>query len=93
MSTAKLTNWMVAQEVLGFVIDTQPMRISVPVQKIDEIRAMSKEWPLNSTYARIKEVASLIGKLRTLHNGYPAWEVHGLEAPIRGWFGWGLRLE
>ena len=27
-STAKLTNWMVAQEVLGFVIDTQSMRIS-----------------------------------------------------------------
>ena len=58
MSTAKLTNWMVAQEVLGFVIDTQSMRISVPVRKIDDIRAMLKEWPLNRTYARTKEVAS-----------------------------------
>ena len=64
MSSAKLTNWMVAQEVLGFVIDTQSMRISVPVRKIDDIRAMLKEWPLHRTYARIKEVASLIGKLR-----------------------------
>ena len=64
MSTAKLTNWMVAQEVLGFVIDTQSMRISVPVRKIEEIRAMLKEWPLNRTYARIKGAASLIGKLR-----------------------------
>ena len=65
MSTAKLTNWMVAQEVLGFVIDTQSMRISVPVRKIDDIRAMLKEWPLNRTYARIKEVASLICLLYT----------------------------
>ena len=59
-----MANWMVAQEVLGFVIDTQSMRISVPVRKIDDIRAMLKEWPLNRTYARMKEVASLIGKLR-----------------------------
>ena len=64
MSTAKFTNGMVAQEVLGFVIDTQSMRISVPVQKIDDIRAMMKGWPLNRTYESIKEVASCRGKLR-----------------------------
>ena len=33
MSTAKLTNWMVAQEVLGFVIDTQSMRIPCLFEK------------------------------------------------------------
>ena len=92
MSTAKLTNWMVAQEVLGFVIDTQSMRISVPVRKIDDIRAMLKEWPLIRTYACIKDVASLIGKLRhfttVIRPGrYMVWRLQ-----FGAWFGWRLRF-
>ena len=58
------------------MIDTQSMRISVPVRKIDEIRAMLNEWPLKRTHARIKEVL-IDRQVAALHNGYPAWEVHG----------------
>lgn len=64
MSAKKLTNWTVAQEILGFVIDTQNMRISVPPRKIDEIRDLLRKWPMDRRSARIKEVESLIGKLR-----------------------------
>lgn len=66
MSDKKLTNWAVAQQVLGFVIDTQTMRILVPLRKIVEIREVLTQWPSLRQYARSREVASLIGKLRHL---------------------------
>ena len=64
MSQKKLTDWLVAQEILGFVVDTQKMSISVPARKIDEIQTLLKEWPSTRQEAKAKQVWSLTGKLR-----------------------------
>lgn len=64
LSQKKLTNWAVCQEVLGFDIDTQRMRIKLPERKRLEMLQLLQKWPSTRMTATAKEMWSLTGKLR-----------------------------
>lgn len=64
LSQKKLTNWAVCQEVLGFDIDTQRMRMKLPERKRVEILQLLQKWPSTRKTATAKEMWSLTGKLR-----------------------------
>lgn len=53
----------VRMEILGWSIDTVAMTISVPHEKVVQLRVMLAEWPVDRRVANVKEVRSLLGKL------------------------------
>lgn len=64
-SSSKLTSWESSLEVLGWVIDTKAMSISVPQAKLVMTHDLLAEWAVRSA-ARENEVRSLMGKLLNL---------------------------
>ncbi|CAM9799176.1 unnamed protein product, partial [Sphacelaria rigidula] len=68
LSAKKLTDWDTVMEVLGFSIDTQSMRMSIPQRKISEMQELFAEWPQSRNTASVREVLSLAGKLRHFCN-------------------------
>ena len=64
LSQKKLTDWAVCQEVLGFDIDTQKMRIKLPERKRKKVLQLLQKWPSTRKTATAKEMWSLTVKLR-----------------------------
>lgn len=63
LSRDKITSWDTRMEMLGWVIDTQAMTISVPQDKIAKLRGLLQEWPVDRKTASVKDIQSLLGKL------------------------------
>ncbi|CAB1102718.1 unnamed protein product [Ectocarpus sp. CCAP 1310/34] len=59
----KTTSWDTRMEMLGWVIDTVALTISVSQEKVAKMRAMLAEWPVERRVATVTEVRSLLGKL------------------------------
>ena len=59
----KTTPWDTRVEMLGWMIDTVAMTISVPLAKIAQLRELLAEWPTDRQSASVKDVRSLLGKL------------------------------
>ena len=59
----KTTSWDTRMEMLGWMIDTESMTISVTQENVAQLRALSAEWPTDRRVATVKEVRSLLGKL------------------------------
>ena len=59
----KTTSWDTRMEMLGWSIDTVAMTISVPQDKVVQLRLLLDMWPGTRRVAPVKEVRSLLGKL------------------------------
>lgn len=59
----KVTSWDTRMNMLGWDFDTIAMSMSVPQEKVAQLRAMLEEWPGDRREAPVKEVRSLLGKL------------------------------
>ena len=64
LSQNKWTNWAVVQEILGFDIGTQRMRMKLPERKREEMLQILQRWPSTRKTATAKEMWDLTGKLR-----------------------------
>lgn len=71
LSQRKITDWLVSQEVIGFEINTQTMRIKTPGRKLEGIKEVLKLWPRNWPAATAREMWSSTGKLRQLSTVVP----------------------
>ena len=59
----KITSWDTRMEMLGWMIDTVAMTISVTQERVVQLRALLAQWPAERRAAPVKEVRSLLGKL------------------------------
>lgn len=59
----KTTSWDTRMEMLDWSIDTIAMTISVPQDKVVQLRSLLQQWPADRPVATVKEVRSLLGKL------------------------------
>ena len=65
----KVTDWAPQQEVLGFDLDTEKMKISLPAGKVGELRELLEEWPTGGCTATVREVLVLAGKQHHVETG------------------------
>ena len=63
LSPEKVSSWHMRLEVLGWVIDTASMTISLPQTKITQLRELLAKWPKGRRIASESELRSLMGKL------------------------------
>ena len=59
----KITSWDTRMEMLGWMIDTVAMTISVTQEKVEQLQALLAQWPVERKVAPVKEVRSLLGRL------------------------------
>ena len=53
ISHKKVTHWAPKQEVLGFMLDTEAMAISLPLRKLGDLQERWEEWPATRETATI----------------------------------------
>ena len=63
LSEKKMSDWDTCLEVLGYVIDSECMTVSLSPQKISKLRRVLSEWPVGRTSATAKQISSLTGFL------------------------------
>ena len=63
LAPAKVSSWHTRLEVLGWVLDTVAMTISLPQAKLTQLRELLAKWPGDRRIASESELRSLMGKL------------------------------
>ena len=96
---AKITSWDTRMEMLGWVIDTIAMTISVPQEKVAQLRVLLAQWLADRKVAPVKEVRSPLRKLlhlcevsrpgkffiqRILNRGRARWGIRCWEQTAAG---------
>ena len=63
LSTSKITNWDTRLEVLGWIIDTEALTVTLPSRKRLKLRSLLAEWPPSRASASARQVSKLAGFL------------------------------
>lgn len=61
LSREKITNLSTRLEVLGWVLDTQRLTVTMPAQKQQKLARILKEWQVTRTHATTRQVSELTG--------------------------------
>ena len=59
LSTSKITNWDTRLEVLGWIIDTEALTVTLPSRKRLKLRSLLAEWPPSRASASARQVSKL----------------------------------
>ena len=60
-STRKITNWDKLLEVLGWVIDTESLTVTLTAPKRLKVRVLFSVWPPSRASSSAKQVSQLVG--------------------------------
>ena len=63
LSARKITDWDTQLEVLGWIIDTEALTVTLPSHKSLKLQNLLPEWPSSRTTASAKQVSQLLGFL------------------------------
>ena len=63
LSTSKITNWDTRLEVLGWIIDTEALTVTLPSRNRLKLRSLLAEWPPSHPSASARQVFKLGGFL------------------------------
>ena len=63
LSTSKITDWDTRLEVLGWIIDTETLTVTLPCHKRLKLRSLLAEWPPSRASASARQVSQLAGFL------------------------------
>ena len=63
LSAGKIMNWDTCLEVLGWIVNTESLTVTVPTPKRLELRVLLSEWPPSRASASAKQVSQLVGFL------------------------------
>ena len=63
LSAGKNTNWDTCLEVLGWIVDTESLTVTLPSPKRLKLRVLLSEWPPSRVSASAKQVSQLVGFL------------------------------
>ena len=63
LSTSKITDWDTRLEVLGWIIDTEALTVTLPSRKRLKLRSLLAEWPPSRASASARQVSKLAGFL------------------------------
>ena len=63
LSARKTTNWDTQLEVLGWIIDTEALTVTLPSHKRLKLHTILAEWPPSRASASAKQVSQLVGFL------------------------------
>ena len=64
LSTSKITNWDTRLEVLGWIINTEALTVTLSSHKRLKLRSLLAEWPRSRASASARQVSKLAGFLR-----------------------------
>ena len=62
-SVRKITDWDTQLEVLGWIIDTEALTVTLPSHKRLKLQKLLAEWPSSRTSASARQVSQLVGFL------------------------------
>ena len=71
ISRAKLKRWFRKGVILGYFFDLDNMTISCPVERLDEIAVLVREWRQGAKRLTVKDIASLMGNFRFIAGQLP----------------------
>ena len=63
LSARKITSWDSRLEVLGWIVDTDELSVTMPPTKMQKLCRLMAEWPPSRTWAWEKQVSQLTGFL------------------------------
>ena len=63
LSAGKIMNWDTCLEVLGWIVNTESLTVTVPTPKRLKLRVLLSEWPPSRASASAKQVSQLVGFL------------------------------
>ena len=63
LSAGKITNWDTCLEVLGWIVDTESLKVTLPPPTRLKLRVLFSEWPPYRASASAKQVPQLVGFL------------------------------